>query len=68
MTLAIGRSRHTALLGWGEERLGREGVGKAGMNTSLEFSVSVVGVEKWGGGGKGLGSKGEIFPFFLGKC
>ena len=27
------------------------------------FQSSVLGVEKWGGGGKGLASKEEFFPF-----
>ena len=45
---AIVESRATALLGWGGERLGREGVEKAGIDRALEFSVG--GVEKRGGG------------------
>ena len=32
MTLAIAKGRDKALLRWGEERLGREGVKKAGLD------------------------------------
>lgn len=51
-------SRATALLGWGGERLGREGVEKAGIDRALEFSVG--GVEKRGGG-----RARASFPFFF---
>lgn len=67
VTLAIGRSRHTALQGWGEERLGREGVGKAGMDTSLEFSVFCRGSREMGRRRKGAWEQGRDFPPFLGK-
>ena len=66
VTTARVESGDTALLGQGEERLGREGMEKTGIGQSLEFSVR--GVEKWGGGRRTFRSKGEFpLPLFL-KC
>lgn len=52
-------SGDTALLGWGKEsqgrKKGRKGVGKAGIDTSLEVSVGLV--EKWGEGSGELGAR-----------